>query len=705
MAGESRLTLNWELRQGEILGRGIAGSLDESFRASVVDPGDARQMVLDLSQVTHASSFGVREWVRAIGVARQAVDGLFFVQVSPRILDQLNMVVGFAGGAVVLSFYGIHVCDACGADELSLYDAQLDRQAFQTLTPPLRQCRVCGSDTQLDDDPAVLFEYVRSAEVVSPPASVVGFLRQPGTRLFEVPGLRLAVRQTMALSMTRFQFAGIIDQGFRGRRLVDAAAPAVTIDVEHVRHFDPSGFVHWRTALDELARQGPVLLAGCPPPMMKRMSEDPRLIGPAQVQSISAPLECPKCKTCRWVTLPLLTTDPAAAGPCAKCGEAVSAFRQPDLLAQFRDACRNEPSRSAPLIRVSPEKPPDRDVATKASTGHVELISGKYEVLCKLAEGGMAQVALVRQHGAMGFRRLAVIKTVRDEFLTDDRRIRLFLEEAKLVARIDYPHVIRVYDLDRVDGSLLMVLEFVHGRNLGEIMRAIAPAGTGIPPAIAATIVADLCLGLGRAHQSDSSGRVLVHRDVAPGNVMVTFDGVVKLVDFGLAAWQRSVEEKDVLLGNPSWMAPECYQEQDATPQTDIWGAGLLLLSTILGRNPFRRATVPMTAVAILRETLQLGGYGATLPRKLHPIIERCLDKDPGKRYADAVEIAADLRAVIPKLGEVNIPSWMGKLFSASLKREEAFARSVGQSSLIDALLVASPQAVAQYYSTIGVDH
>ena len=706
MSMPQKLIVDWELRQGEVLGRALAGQLDETFDPTTVDPRGARQVVLDLSRVTHVSSYGVREWVRKIGAMRSTIDGLYFVQVSPRITDQLNMVAGFAGGGVVLSFYGIHLCSACAAETLSLYDAQLDRQVFQSLAAPVRQCRVCGADAQLDDDPAVLFEYVRSADVVSPPAAVLGLLRQPDSKLLEIPGVRLSVRQTVALSVTKFQLAGIIDQSFRGRRLVEAGAPAVTLELEHVRHFDPSGFAHWRAMLADLRQQGTVALAGCPPPLLKQMVDDPSLLANASVTSVSAPLMCPKCHAPRWTTLGIGVTDPGAAGPCPQCKEPVSAFRAPGVLERFRNVLKSGAQNSAvpapplPTPVPRPLPPPRTPIAPKAQDRSINLIAGKYEMLCKLGEGGMAEVYLARHHGAMGFRRLVVIKKVREEFLTDDRRIRLFLDEAKLVARIDYPHVIRVYDLDRVDGSLVMVLEFVHGRSLTEVMHSLRPGETGVAPALAATIVADLCRGLARAHQPDSTGRTLVHRDVTPGNVMVSFDGVVKLVDFGLAAWQRSTADKGTLIGAPSWMAPETFLSREATPQTDIWGAGLVLLSILTGKNPFRRGTVEMTANAVVYEKLDRSQLSSRIPRRLYPIIERCLEKEAAKRYADASEIADELTAAAAKLGKANLSAWICGLFADNLRREQEFAKRLGRPSFIDALLAAPSPAVADFYAT-----
>ncbi|MBI5509302.1 MAG: serine/threonine protein kinase [Deltaproteobacteria bacterium] len=571
---------------------------------------------------------------------------------------------------------------------------------------------MCGRDAQLDDDPSILFEYVRSVTPAAPPAAVLGTMRRPDSWLPEVPGVRLTTRQSVEGNNTNIRLAGIIDGTFPGRQVAATDSPSATIDMQRVAHFDASGFERWRTAMDSLTQNVATSLVNCSAVALRRFADDPALLSGATVASILFPGRCGTCRRATWYSIAVGSFDGwlASSPSCAECGVPIDiAEREEDYREFIAAVSKQRPGRAVAASSPAPAKaaPPKKPaVAQKAAVAKATVeeakkrFANKYEFVCKLGEGGMAEVHLVRQHGAMGFRRLAVVKQVRADLSTDDRMIRLFLDEAKLAARMDHPNVIRVLDLERVEGSFFMVLEFVHGRSLTEIMSEVVGHGATVPPTVVATIIADLCKGLARAHIPDTSGRMLVHRDVTPGNVLVSFDGVVKLVDFGLAGYVRSRNwDKDTILGNPFWMAPEIFLGKEATPQTDLWGAGLLLISMLTGANPFRRATVDQTAYAIVNDKIDRPGWTSKIPRSLFPIIEKSLEKDPAHRYSDAGKMEADLRAALTKLkGETDLAAWLKKLFPHVIRFENEFVRRCGASSLVDALLASDSDKASRFF-------
>src|SRR4051812_25747595 len=162
----------------------------------------------------------------------------------------------------------------------------------------------------------------------------------------------------------------------------------------------------------------------------------------------------------------------------------------------------------------------------------------RYELLCPLAEGGMASVWLARFTGKFGFEKLVAIKTILAEYADHATFRQMFLNEAAMAARIEHPNVARVIDLGEVNGLLFLVMEWVDGASLSLLERIVHAAGQLIPMEIALRIVADACEGLHAAHEArDDSGRPLglVHRDVSPQNIMLSMRGVAKLIDFGVA--------------------------------------------------------------------------------------------------------------------------------------------------------------------------
>ncbi len=691
--------------------RGLGGQLDESLDAAVFDPGGAKHLALDVERLSHITSFGVREWIRALKQVRQKLDGLYFVRASPRMTDQFNMVMGFDAGGSLLSFRAYYDCEGCGEESECSFDTQLDREAFDNLTAPPRQCRVCGRDAVLDDDPSVLFEYVRTTRAQPPPPEVLAVMRDAESWLDEVPGVRLMTRSNVIESTTVYRFSGIIDKSLPVRRLAENTGGPVQLALGRVSNVDPGGVERWKALVSDLAAHNKVTLTTVPPVILRRAVEDRGFLAGVGVATVVLPMRCNDCRLTTWVQLPAAGGEPRVRvrQPCKLCSKPMSHVCPPNDLLAFEQALADRPAEpmaiSPGAVKPAASHKPPPPAAPKAPT---EGFDQKYEPLCRIGQGGMADVFLVRMHGAMGFKRLVVIKKVRKDFLTDDRMLRLFLDEARAAARVEHNNVVRVHDLGRADETFYMVMDFVHGRSLVEVQRELKRHKATVPAAIAATIAADVCAGLARAHMPDSMGHILVHRDVTPNNIMVSFDGVVRLCDFGLAGYHHF--EKDPLrrnhiLGNVPFIAPEIYLGEPAVPQSDLWGVGLTLYVMLTGQHPFQRDSVDKTALSIVND--KVSRPWGKIPRKLFAIIDRSLAKKVGARYANAAEMERDLRAVIPKLGgSADISAWIRQLFQHQLKVENDFVRRAKVASLPDAFLSLSPSEVARFYRTLraGLD-
>jgi eukaryotic-like serine/threonine-protein kinase len=696
-----------ELRDGSVVMRGLAGSLDEHLRADVVDASEAKQIILDLKHVKHVSSFGVREWVNLVKRVRKSVEGLYFLWASPRVTDQFNMVVGFDGGGSLLSFETTYVCETCGQETSSLFDTQLDRGAFDSMEAPGRQCQWCGREAQLDDDPAILFEYVRSVGYTPPPMPVMQLIRRPDSWVRHVPGDRLTIRHPAPDAIPTIELAGIIDGG-AAIDVSQLAGEKVRISVRDVIHVDTAGTAPWRDAIRDLLGRSQVVLSRVPPVMLRRAIEDPTLFAGTSIESAALSILCRKCQKRTWVVVPQDFRQPLnklPTGACKQCNNPTLEFPLPAADLEAFARVLREPPPPAPLLPLharATEKKEEKKTAAPAATPSADAIENKYEVLCKIGQGGMAEVYLARQLGAMGFRRLVVLKKVLPDLLTDDRMVRLFLDEARVAAEIAHTNVIRVHDLGRDNAAYFMAMEFVHGRSLVDALRQMRP-GNAAPPYVAASIAADLCSALAQTHLPDAKGNQLIHRDVTPGNVLVSFDGIVKLADFGLAGYRHFNKDKlrsGLLLGSASYIAPEIYLGEDARPQSDIWGVGLLLYVLLTCEHPFKRDTVENTARAVVNDRVRRP-WGK-IPRKLFAIIERALVKDPKARYTSAKDMENDLRAVLHKLKRnVTVAEWIRDLFKAQIEFENKFTDASRARNLTDALLRSSPQEVERFYKAL----
>ncbi|HEX3854226.1 MAG TPA: protein kinase [Polyangiaceae bacterium] len=283
-------------------------------------------------------------------------------------------------------------------------------------------------------------------------------------------------------------------------------------------------------------------------------------------------------------------------------------------------------------------------------------VLGRYELLLPIAKGGMASVWAARMRGTRGFQKMVAVKTMLPGLVDDLHFERMFLDEASLASQVRHPHVIEILDLGEVDRILYLVMEWVDGEPLNIIMKYAATRG-GIPLAIAVSITAQTCRGLHAAHElRDESGTLvgLVHRDVSPQNVLLTYEGVVKVVDFGVAkATSRVSHETEAgqLKGKIAYMSPEQLRGERIDRRTDVFAVGILLYMMTTGTHPFRgddqaqtikriSSDEPVTAPSAI-----VPGY----PAGLEAVVMQALAKDASKRYPTANDMLIGLTRALPQ--------------------------------------------------------
>ena len=272
-----------------------------------------------------------------------------------------------------------------------------------------------------------------------------------------------------------------------------------------------------------------------------------------------------------------------------------------------------------------------------------------YELLRKISEGGMGLVYEALQYGAGNFRKLVAIKLIREEYSSIQEFQKNFIGEARLVADLIHTNIVQTYHLGLVGGQHFMVMEFVNGVNLEQFLERHRQLGRPVPVDFAAFIASRVARGLTYAHQkTDREGHHLniVHRDVNPKNVMLGYEGDVKLTDFGIAKAFNLMynEEGKVVPGKDEYCSPEQASYAVTDARADLFSLGIVLTELLLGRNVFREEDRLQSRKNVL--TMPIPRFGALRPEidpKLEAILHRVLERDRTKRYQAASALLTDL--------------------------------------------------------------
>jgi serine/threonine protein kinase len=283
---------------------------------------------------------------------------------------------------------------------------------------------------------------------------------------------------------------------------------------------------------------------------------------------------------------------------------------------------------------------------------------GKYQLIRKLATGGMAEVYLAKAAGPMGFEKTLVLKRILPHLAEDPAFVEMFLSEAKLAAQLNHPNIVQIFDFGEAEGEYYLAMEFIDGPNLRVLLKRATAQGTELPPAVCARLIASACEGLAFAHdfRDPATGELLglIHRDISPDNILVSRQGAVKVVDFGIAkaAGQSHKTQSGVIKGKLAYMPPEQVRAKNLDRRVDVYALGVVFYELLTGRKPFDTNTDASLMQAILfEEMIPASQRRADLPRAVHTILERALAKDREQRYPDCLSLAADLEEFILSVG------------------------------------------------------
>jgi eukaryotic-like serine/threonine-protein kinase len=308
---------------------------------------------------------------------------------------------------------------------------------------------------------------------------------------------------------------------------------------------------------------------------------------------------------------------------------------------------------------------------------------GKYTLIRKLATGGMAELFLAIQKSVAGFEKLVVVKRILPAMNQDRAFIEMLLHEARVAATLSHPNVVQTFDVGSVDGTYFIAMEHVHGEDLRSVVRQMKRKDVvEFPLEHALSIVLGMCAGLAYAHDRrdlDGTPLHIVHRDISPQNVVVTFTGDVKVVDFGIAKSSARVEEvsKDGhLKGKVPYMSPEQARGENIDFRSDVFSVGVMLFELTTGKRLFKGANEYETLKLICDREYPLPSQARMgYPRELEVIVMRALQKDRAQRFQSAQEMQAAIEEFVraERLGvsTIGLSKFMQDLFEEKLASQK----------------------------------
>ena len=340
------------------------------------------------------------------------------------------------------------------------------------------------------------------------------------------------------------------------------------------------------------------------------------------------------------------------------------------------------------------------------------VFNGRYELHRQLARGGMADVFLARD---LLLDRPVAVKVLFDEFSDDPNFVERFRREAQRAANLNHPNIVSVYDWGEERGTYFIVMEYVEGRSLAEIIRTGGP----LHPDRAAEVASEVAAALGFAHRNG-----IVHRDVKPGNVLLAPNGHVKVADFGiaraLAGGQNEITQAGIVMGTATYLSPEQAQGREVDPRSDLYALGVVLYEMLLGRPPFSGDTpVALATQHVQNSPPSLRAAGASIADSLEAVTMKLLAKNPVNRYPTAEDLrsdlrryregAHDLRPTGPMGGGVRYPAKPAPApvphrRRLAMRRDDGLRRTALFTMVMAILLVVLGYLVVEFVDTIGVD-
>ena len=659
----------------------ISGVIDETFPLTSSSPDLTGILVVDLGAVDRISSFGVRKWIEFVSRLPPGALSMYVVYAPPMVVDQLNMVEGFAGVSRVLTVLAPYTCKTCGEDRLRAVNLVDEAQIISENRAPEHNCPVCHNPLEFADLPGEFFGYMRRQNLGTVDPVVMRYLRlYVAAEPLDLPSHLKVVQD----DITYITLASVIRGDLNVRRLASGLEGRVAFDFSHVAKVELEGVLKLEQVLETAAKGAQVMLCRVPPSVLSPLAKSGKPL-PAKVHSLWLPYECQNCGQLHHQRqhaasfLQMLRQNEGQEKPCSVCGGASRLASIPNL-AQFlarmpltdrplEDIEALEAKATTQFLFANTEPAEAKPGNTDISGSHG---SGKLQIIRRLGQGGMAEVFLAKQVGVKGFEKFLVMKKILAQFAENPEFVDMLFAEARANARLTHPNVVQTFDVGVTEGVAYILMEYVRGPDLKRLMNELRRKGLALPMEHALRIVAETSAGLHYAHSYvDPAGLAhpVVHRDVSPHNILVSLDGAIKLSDFGIAKVQgEDHTQAGVLKGKISYISPEAAAGRPLDARNDVFALGVVLFELLTGQLPFRRDHDAATLNAIVREPAPVPSQlKPSIPQDVSDLILRALTKDPARRTASAAAMREEIEAVMAHHRLNSSPAAVAQFFKDTL--------------------------------------
>ncbi|HVG57145.1 MAG TPA: protein kinase [Hyalangium sp.] len=669
-------------RVGNITHVRISGVIDETFPLNSGTPDLTGIVVVDLGAVDRISSFGVRKWIEFAARLPAGAISMYMVYAPPVVVDQLNMVEGFAGVSRVLTVLAPYTCKTCSEDRLRAVNLLDEAQIIAENKAPEHTCPVCSNPLEFADLPSEFFGYMRRQNLGTVDPVVMRYLRlSVAAEPLDLPTHLKVVEG----DITYMTLASVIRGDLNVRRLASGLEGRVAFDFSHVAKVELEGVLKLEQVLETAAKAAQVVLCRVPPSVLSPLAKSGKPL-PARIHSLWLPYECQNCgqlhhqrQHAAWF-LQGLKQNEGQERPCTVCGGASRLASIPNL-PQF-------------LSRVPLTDRPLEDIEALESKATTQFLFGqanaepvanpgntdisgshggsKLQIIRRLGQGGMAEVFLAKQVGVKGFEKFLVMKKILQQFAENPEFVDMLFAEARANARLTHPNVVQTFDVGVTDGVAYILMEYVRGPDLKRLINELRRKGLALPMEHALRIIAETAAGLHYAHSYvDPAGNAhpVVHRDVSPHNILISLDGAIKLSDFGIAKVQgEDHTQAGVLKGKISYISPEAAAGRPLDARNDVFALGVVLFELLTGQLPFRRDHDAATLNAIVREPAPVPSQiKPSIPQDVSDLILRALVKDPSRRTPSAAAMREEIEAVMAHHRLNSSPAAVAQFFKDTL--------------------------------------
>lgn len=661
----------------------VSGLVDERF-TGFGNLGTTKTVIINVAEMTRMTSFGVRQWLKAMDAVPKSVTDLYLIGCPTFFVDQLNMVLNFGGTGKVLTVIAPYTCTSCGVESGELVDVHAERSNLAKGVLPEKACARCGGQLEFDETPESYFAFATkyAAATVTPAAAQLLASHGLYDATSEAAEKPPRIIKLVHGSVTYFRIIGTIGSTFRARPFLVGAEGEVVIDLAEVERFDPAGLKEWKRLLKSLAGQVPALtLVDVNEAFLTAAADSFGIARNIAVSSLLVPYKCSACGRISHDSKLLLTSNHTFEDHvCSTCGGTTCSQLAPDRLIPLLKASTTAPAASTRMIAQRDEilsrALTDANVAqagegATAAVATDDTILGKYKIVRRLSEGGMAEVFLAKQVGIGGFEKPVALKRIQRKLLeTRQQAIELFLNEAKIAGRLAHPNIVQVLDVGEVQGALYLAMEYVHGKDLRDVLKRLQQTRDRMPLGEACYVAREVAQALNYAYWStDIDGKRLsvIHRDVSPQNIILGYDGTVKLLDFGVAMSAVTDHSAGLVVGKWLYMSPEATSNQALDHRSDLFSLGVILYLLCTGSMPFNGRT-PADIVRKIRA----GKYTPVeelvqVPVALSNLVKRLLSANPADRPERGQEIVAELTEIARQgffeSSSANVAAFVTRLF------------------------------------------